>query len=70
MDTPWMYIYTSHKLSQLHHHTLQLTSELMTSKWLSIRNLKMRGLYRYRSRDKEVRLVLYTPATTYLQVSS
>ncbi|XP_023821135.2 uncharacterized protein LOC101165344 isoform X4 [Oryzias latipes] len=68
MDTPWMYIYTSHKLSQLHHHTLQLTSELMTSKWLSIRNLKMRGLYRYRSRDKEVRLVLYTPATTYLQV--
>ncbi|RVE61387.1 hypothetical protein OJAV_G00170560 [Oryzias javanicus] len=68
MDTPWMYVYTSHKLSQLHRHTLQLTSELMASKWLSIRNLKMKGFYRCRNRDKEVRLLLYTPATTYLQV--
>ncbi|XP_036072052.1 uncharacterized protein LOC112147563 isoform X1 [Oryzias melastigma] len=68
MDTPWVYVYTSHKLSQVRRHTLQLTSELMASKWLSIRNLKMKGFYRCRNKDKEVRLLLYTPATTYLQV--
>ncbi|XP_030016477.1 uncharacterized protein LOC115437389 [Sphaeramia orbicularis] len=67
MDTPWLYIYTSHKLSQQQHHTLHFSSELTTSKWLTIRNLILEGFYRDRGREKEARLELYTPAVTYLQ---
>ncbi|XP_045907286.1 uncharacterized protein LOC123972095 isoform X3 [Micropterus dolomieu] len=67
MDTPWLYIYTAHKLSQHQRHTLQLTSELTASKWLTIRNLLLEGLYKDRGREKEARLKLYTPAVTYIQ---
>ncbi|XP_044075986.1 uncharacterized protein LOC122887130 [Siniperca chuatsi] len=67
MDTPWLYIYTAHKLSQHQRHTLQLTSELTASKWLTVRNLLLEGLYRDRGREKEARLKLYTPAVTYIQ---
>nr|XP_020442398.1 uncharacterized protein LOC109951951 [Monopterus albus] len=67
MDTPWLYIYTSHKLSQLQRYTLQLTSELTASKWLTIRNLILEGFYRDRGRERETRLELYTPAVTYLK---
>lgn len=69
MDTPWLYIYTAHKLSSLQRHTLQLTSELTASKWLTIPNLILEGLYRDRGREREARLEFYTPAVTYLQVS-
>ncbi|XP_041659525.1 uncharacterized protein LOC121520216 [Cheilinus undulatus] len=67
MDTPWLYIYTSHKLSQPQHHTLHLTSELTASKWLSVRNLLLEAFYRDRGREREARLQLYTPAVTYIR---
>ncbi|XP_034558150.1 uncharacterized protein LOC117826305 [Notolabrus celidotus] len=70
MDTPWLYIYTSHKLSQQQLHTLQLTSELTASKWLTVRSLQLEGFYRDRGREKEARLQLFTPAVTYIQVES
>ncbi|XP_046882872.1 uncharacterized protein LOC124472205 [Hypomesus transpacificus] len=67
MDTPWLYIYTTHKLSQPQRHTLQLTSELTARKWLTIRSLALEGLYTARSREREARLHLYTPTVTYLK---
>ncbi|XP_042353477.1 uncharacterized protein LOC121951275 [Plectropomus leopardus] len=67
MDTPWLYIYSAHKLSQHQRHTFQLTSELTASKWLTIRNLMLEGFYKDRGREREARLELYTPATTYIQ---
>ncbi|KAM6989140.1 uncharacterized protein LKV04_008860 [Tautogolabrus adspersus] len=67
MDTPWLYIYTSHKLSQLQRHSLQLSSELTASKWLTVRNLLLEAFYRDRGREKEARLQLYTPAVTYIR---
>ncbi|XP_026169161.1 uncharacterized protein LOC113134139 [Mastacembelus armatus] len=67
MDTPWLYIHTAHKLSQLQQHTLQLTSELTASKWLTVRNLMLEGFYRDRGREREARLEVYTPAVTYVQ---
>ncbi|KAM7379044.1 hypothetical protein PAMP_004619 [Pampus punctatissimus] len=70
MDTPWLYIYTTHKLSQHQRHTLQLTSELTASKWLTIRNLILEAFYRVRGREREGRLELYTPAVTYLQAEA
>nr|XP_033505718.1 uncharacterized protein LOC117271565 [Epinephelus lanceolatus] len=67
MDTPWLYIYTAHRLSQHQRHTLQLTSELTANKWLIIRGLMLEGFYRDRGREREARLELYTPAATYIQ---
>ncbi|XP_019733519.1 apolipophorins isoform X1 [Hippocampus comes] len=68
MDTPWLYIYTTHKLSQHHHHTLQLNSELTANKWVTIRNLILEASYRDKGREKEAHLKLRTPAVTFLQV--
>lgn len=68
MDTPWLHVYTSHTLSQLRHHTFQLTSELIASKWLTVRNVLLEGFYADRGREKEARLKLYTPTVTYIQV--
>ncbi|XP_047445376.1 uncharacterized protein LOC125010660 [Mugil cephalus] len=67
MDTPWLYIYTAHKLNQLQRHTFQLNTELTASKWVTIRNLILEGFYRDRGRKKEARLELYTPAVHYLK---
>ncbi|XP_068995564.1 uncharacterized protein [Embiotoca jacksoni] len=69
MDTPWLYIYTTHRLN-LQRHTLQLTSELTARKWLTIRNLILEGFYRDRAREREARLQLYTPAVTYLKTEA
>lgn len=69
MDTPWLYMYTTHKLSsQPQRHTYQLTSELTARKWLTVRSLVLEGYYRDRSKDREARLHLYAPAVTYLKV--
>ncbi|XP_077415011.1 uncharacterized protein LOC144044458 isoform X2 [Vanacampus margaritifer] len=68
MDNPWLYIYTTHKLSQHHRHTLQLNSEFTANKWVTIRNLILEASYRDRGREKEARVKLHTPAVTFLQV--
>ncbi|XP_054625428.1 uncharacterized protein LOC129177877 [Dunckerocampus dactyliophorus] len=67
MDTPWLYIYTYHKLSQHQRHTLQLVSELTASKWVTVRNLILEASYRDRGHEKEARLKLHTPAVTLFQ---
>lgn len=70
MDTPWLHVYTAHKLSQLQQRTFRLTSELSVSKWLSIRNLLLEAFLLDGGREKEVRLKVYTPAVTYIRVRS
>ncbi|KAK7945812.1 hypothetical protein WMY93_001540 [Mugilogobius chulae] len=67
LDTPWLYIYTSHKLSQQRPHTLQLTSELTSRKWLTIQNLVLEGLFRHQGRETEVWVHMQSPGVTYLQ---
>ncbi|XP_037314999.2 uncharacterized protein LOC119209652 [Pungitius pungitius] len=69
MDTPWLYVYTVHKLSQHQRHTLQLTSELTANRWLVIRDLRLEGFYRDRGREREARLQLSTQAVTYIQAA-
>ncbi|KAM6948683.1 uncharacterized protein FYW47_016632 [Aplochiton taeniatus] len=68
MDTPWLYIYTAHKLRQPQRRTFQFTSELTARKWLTVRNLLLEGLLRERGQEREARLHLHTPTTTYLKV--
>ncbi|XP_058251674.1 apolipophorins isoform X3 [Hemibagrus wyckioides] len=68
MDTPWMYVYMAHKLSQLQHGTSQFTSEITTRKMITISNLMVDGLYRERGRDREGHLYIFTPTVTYMKV--
>ncbi|XP_063741934.1 apolipophorins [Eleginops maclovinus] len=67
MDTPWLYVYTSHRVTQQQRHSLQLTSELTASKWLNIRNLMLEAFYRDRGREREARLEIHTAAAKYIQ---
>lgn len=68
MDTPWLHVYTAHKLSHLQQRTFRLTSELTVSKWLSIRHLLLEAFLMDGAREKEARLKVYTPAVTYIRV--
>lgn len=68
VDTPWLHVYTAHKLSQLQQRTFRLTSELTVSKWLRIRNLLLEAFLLDGGREKEVRLKVYSPAGTYIRV--
>ncbi|XP_037400850.1 uncharacterized protein LOC108437497 isoform X3 [Pygocentrus nattereri] len=68
MDTPWVYVYMAHKLTQPQHGTTQFTSEITTRKWVTIRNLMLEGLYKERNRDREGHLHIFTATDTYLKV--
>lgn len=68
VDTPWLRVYTAHKLSQLQQRALRLTSELTASGWMSVRNLLLEAFLMDGAREKEARMRLYTPAVTYVRV--
>ncbi|RMC17771.1 hypothetical protein DUI87_05436 [Hirundo rustica rustica] len=68
MDTPWLYLYTAHKLHQPQHSAYLLTSELTAGKALSIKDLVLELFYNDQGNEKEGKVHIYTPATTYLQL--
>lgn len=68
IDTPWLYLYTAHKLHQPQHSAYLLTSELTAEKALSIKDLVLELFYKDQGNEKEGKVHIYTPATTYLQV--
>ncbi|NWT89630.1 YP015 protein, partial [Lanius ludovicianus] len=70
IDTPWLYLYTAHKLHQPQHSAYLLTSELTTGKALSIKDLVLELFYKDQGNEKEGKVHIYTPATTYLQAST
>ncbi|XP_014791696.1 PREDICTED: uncharacterized protein LOC106884686 [Calidris pugnax] len=70
IDTPWLYLYAAHKLHQPQHSTYLLTTELTTGKALSIKNLVVELFYKDQGNEKEGKVHIYTPATTYLQAST
>ncbi|XP_040976270.1 uncharacterized protein LOC115335953 isoform X5 [Aquila chrysaetos chrysaetos] len=70
IDTPWLYLYAAHKLHQPQHSTYLLTMELTTGKALSIKNLLVELFYKDQGNEKEGKVHIYTPATTYLQAST
>ncbi|XP_035276169.1 uncharacterized protein LOC118228818 isoform X3 [Anguilla anguilla] len=69
MDTPWLYVYTAHKLSQPQRRAFHFKSEITTRKLVNLRNLAVEGFYREKSKEREGLLHLYTPAGTYLKAS-
>ncbi|NWZ80715.1 YP015 protein, partial [Poecile atricapillus] len=70
IDTPWLYLYTAHKLHQPQHSAYLLTSELTAGKAFSIKNLVLELFYNDQDNEKEGKVHIYTPATTYLQAST
>ncbi|OPJ87781.1 hypothetical protein AV530_001177 [Patagioenas fasciata monilis] len=70
IDTPWLYVYAAHKLHQPQHSAYLSTVELTTGKALSIKNLVVELFYRDQDNEKEGKVHIYTPATTYLQAST
>ncbi|KFV43921.1 Putative uncharacterized protein LOC400499, partial [Tyto alba] len=70
IDTPWLYLYAAHKLHQSHHSTYLLTMKLTTGKALSIKNFIVELFYKDQDNEKEGKVHIYTPATTYLQAST
>ncbi|XP_055661896.1 uncharacterized protein LOC106112882 isoform X1 [Falco peregrinus] len=70
IDTPWLYLYAAHKLHQSQRSAYLLTVELTTGKAFSIKNLIVELVYKDQVNEKEGKVHIYTPATTYLQAST
>ncbi|XP_039239514.1 uncharacterized protein LOC113982708 [Pipra filicauda] len=70
LDIPWLYLYAAHKLHQPQNSAYLLTTELTTGKALSIKNLVVELFYKDQGNEKEGKVHIYTPATTYLQAST
>ncbi|NXN55470.1 YP015 protein, partial [Rynchops niger] len=70
VDTPWLYMYAAHKLHQPQQSVYLLTMELTTGKALSVKNLVLELFYKDQGNEKEGKVNIYTPATTYLQAST
>ncbi|NWR84163.1 YP015 protein, partial [Furnarius figulus] len=70
LDTPWLYLYAAHKLHQPQHSAYSVTTELTTGKGLSVENLIVELFYNDQGNEKEGKVHIYTPATTYLQAST
>ncbi|XP_062444584.1 uncharacterized protein LOC134147453 [Rhea pennata] len=70
MDTPWLYLYATHKLTQPQRSAYLLTMELTARKMVSVKNLVVELFCKDQGNEKEGKIYIYTPATTYLQAST
>ncbi|XP_056662125.1 uncharacterized protein LOC103099164 isoform X1 [Monodelphis domestica] len=70
LDTPWLLLSLAHRLHQPHRAMYQATWELTAGKALSIRNLVVELSCKDKVRDKEGKIRIYTPTTTYLRAST
>lgn len=69
MDTPWLYLYVAHKLHQPQRSAYLSTMELTAGKAFSIKNLVVEMFCKDKDSEKEGKIHIYTPTTTYLRVS-
>uniref|UniRef100_A0A4X2KSC7 Uncharacterized protein n=2 Tax=Vombatus ursinus TaxID=29139 RepID=A0A4X2KSC7_VOMUR len=70
LDTPWLLLSLAHRLHQPHRAVYQATWELTTGKALSIKNLVVELSCKDKLQDKEGKIHIYTPTTTYLRAST
>ncbi|XP_043855212.1 uncharacterized protein LOC122752259 [Dromiciops gliroides] len=70
LDTPWLLLSLAHRLHQPHRAMYQATWELTAGKALSIRNLVVEMSCKNKIRDKEGKIHIHTPTTTYLRAST
>uniref|UniRef100_A0A9L0I8T8 Vitellinogen open beta-sheet domain-containing protein n=1 Tax=Equus asinus TaxID=9793 RepID=A0A9L0I8T8_EQUAS len=69
LDSPWLTVSAVHRLSWPHPATFQAVLELTLGKAWTLKNLVMNVACRSRGLDREGKIHVYTPATTYLRVS-
>ncbi|XP_068943844.1 uncharacterized protein [Petaurus breviceps papuanus] len=70
LDTPWLLLSLAHRLHQPHRAMYQAIWELTAGKALSIKNLVVELSCKDKIRDKEGKIHIYTPTTTYLRAST
>ncbi|XP_032896898.1 uncharacterized protein LOC116985893 [Amblyraja radiata] len=70
VDTPWLYLQTSHKLSQPHVRAYQSSVEITAAKAISVKNLVIYTYYKNKGNKRDGRIHIHTPTTTYLKAST
>ncbi|XP_053132427.1 uncharacterized protein LOC128336575 [Hemicordylus capensis] len=67
MDTPWLYLYIAHKLQQPQRSAYLSTVEFTTGKALIVKGLVVEIFCKNKDNEKEARIRIHTPTTTYLR---
>ncbi|XP_042777267.1 uncharacterized protein LOC122209464 [Panthera leo] len=70
LDSPWLMVSMAHRLYWPHRPTFQAVLELTLGKARTLKNLVIKVACRRRGRDREGKIHIYTPTTTYLRVST
>ncbi|XP_046943772.1 uncharacterized protein LOC124518034 [Lynx rufus] len=70
LDSPWLMVSMAHRLYWPHRPTFQAVLELTLGKARTLKNLVIKVAGRRRGRDREGKIHIYTPTTTYLRVST
>ncbi|XP_041604466.1 uncharacterized protein LOC121487086 [Vulpes lagopus] len=70
LDSPWLMVSVAHRLYWPHRPTFQAVLELTLGKAWTLKNLVMNVAFRGQGLDREGKIHIYTPATTYLRVST
>jgi len=69
MDTPWVYVYITQKLTQPQRGITQFSSEVTTRKLVNIRSVTLEGFFKDRGKERQGQLHLFTPTVSYIKVS-
>ncbi|XP_072336910.1 uncharacterized protein [Scyliorhinus torazame] len=70
VDTPWLYLQTSHKLNQPHVRAYQSSVEITAAKAISVKDLVIYTYYKNKGNKLEGRIHIHTPSTTYLKATT
>lgn len=70
MDTPWLYLYATHKFHQFQRSAFFTTVELTVGKAFVLKGLTLELYCKDDNAEKEGRVEIRTSTTTYLRVSS
>ncbi|XP_007462901.1 PREDICTED: uncharacterized protein LOC103069110 [Lipotes vexillifer] len=70
LDSPWLMVSAAHRLYWPHRATIQAVLELTLGKAWTLKNLVMNMACKSQGLHREGKIYVYTPATTYLQVST
>nr|XP_033696053.1 uncharacterized protein LOC101325118 [Tursiops truncatus] len=70
LDSPWLMVSAAHRLYWPHRATFQAVVELTLGKAWTLKNLVMNMACKSQGLHREGKVHVYTPATTYLRVST
>ncbi|XP_062999023.1 uncharacterized protein LOC134409950 isoform X2 [Elgaria multicarinata webbii] len=70
MDTPWLYLYVAHRLHQPQHSVYLAAVDLTAGKAFVVKGLSMELFCKDKDGEKEGRVRIHTPTTTYLRAST